>query len=548
MPRIHGGDLHQIQQQYPDVRSDWVDLSTGINPWGYPWLENIAPSVLNSAGNRLPGKADYENCRSAYARYLGCEKENILFGAGSQALIEKIPLLFNHTEVFILGPTYREHEHSWDRIGHIIHYLPYALESLAMIPEGKVVIITSPNNPDGQIMDRDRLYEFVTDYCARGGSVIIDEAFMDLSPEHSLIGYDLPVQTFILRSLGKFFGLAGMRLGVLYADPSFCQRLMGLSSLWNISTLSLIIATHALGDQVWITENRIKLAQAMMRLSAMITAAGYEVIGRTDLFCLIKDENIADLFHRLAQNGIYVRTFANQPLLLRLGLPPTEEAFTRLSQVFQGENTIMSSSAQSEQQRNAAHKAAMQEQQARQREIVKSKKKADHSLLLVNTGDGKGKSTAAFGTVLRALGVGWKVGIVQYIKGTWKTGEKEFFNRFSDLVDLRAMGEGFTWNTQDRERDIQAARAAWDVSCRMMTSGDYQLVLLDELNIVLRNDYLPLDKVIEKIAGRHKDTHVIVTGRNAPQELMDSADLVTEMKKVKHPFDAGVKAIRGLDF
>lgn len=197
---------------------------------------------------------------------------------------------------------------------------------------------------------------------------------------------------------------------------------------------------------------------------------------------------------------------------------------------------------------NAAHKVKMQQQQSKQREIVKSKKKADHSLLLVNTGDGKGKSTAAFGTVLRALGLNWKVAIVQYIKGTWKTGEKEFFNRFSDLVDLRAMGEGFTWDTQDREQDITAARAAWEVSCEMMQSGAYQLVVLDELNIVLRNDYLPVSEVIEQVNKRHKNTHVIITGRNAPDALMEAADLVTEMKKIKHPFDAGIKAVQGLDF
>ena len=208
----------------------------------------------------------------------------------------------------------------------------------------------------------------------------------------------------------------------------------------------------------------------------------------------------------------------------------------------------MTNPSQSDQEKNAIHKAAMKEQQAKQRDIIKTKKKADHSLLLINTGDGKGKSTAAFGTIIRALGVGWKVGIIQFIKGTWKTGEKEFFNRFSDLVDLRAMGEGFTWDTQDRERDINAARAAWEVSCDMMSSGTYQLVLLDELNIVLRNDYLPLAEVIEKISTRHKNTHVIVTGRNAPAELIEIADLVTEMKKIKHPFDAGIKAVQGLDF
>lgn len=197
---------------------------------------------------------------------------------------------------------------------------------------------------------------------------------------------------------------------------------------------------------------------------------------------------------------------------------------------------------------NEEHRIAMQQRQAEQREIIKSKKKGTRGQLLVNTGDGKGKSTAGFGTVLRALGCDWKVAIVLFVKGKWKTGEREFFNRFPDLVDLRVMGEGFTWDTQDREQDIRAARAAWEVSCEMMQSGKYQLVLLDELNIVLRSGYLPLEDVLAGLAARHVDTHVIVTGRNAPTELMDMADMVTEMKKIKHPFDVGVKATQGIDF
>lgn len=197
---------------------------------------------------------------------------------------------------------------------------------------------------------------------------------------------------------------------------------------------------------------------------------------------------------------------------------------------------------------NEEHRAEMQKRQAEQRDIIKSKKKGERGMLMVNTGDGKGKSTAGFGTVLRALGSDWKVGIVQFIKGKWKTGEKEFFKRFPDLVDLRVMGEGFTWDTQDREQDMRAARAAWEVSCDMMQSGKYQLVLLDELNIVLRSEYLPLEEVLAGLAARHTDTHVIVTGRTAPAALIEAADLVTEMKKIKHPFDAGIKATQGIEF
>ncbi len=197
---------------------------------------------------------------------------------------------------------------------------------------------------------------------------------------------------------------------------------------------------------------------------------------------------------------------------------------------------------------NTAHKEAMQQQQAEHRAKMKTKKKAGRGLLLVNTGDGKGKSTAGFGTVIRALGWGHKVAIVQYVKGTWKTGEKEFFKRFPDLVDMHVMGDGFTWDTQDKEQDIKSARAAWEKSRELMESGDYDLVMLDELNIVLRNNYLPVDEVLEGVGARAQNTSVIITGRTAPHALIDAADLVTEMAQIKHPFENGIKAKRGLDF
>ncbi|WP_138379421.1 cob(I)yrinic acid a,c-diamide adenosyltransferase [Luteithermobacter gelatinilyticus] len=197
---------------------------------------------------------------------------------------------------------------------------------------------------------------------------------------------------------------------------------------------------------------------------------------------------------------------------------------------------------------NEVHKQHMKQQQAAHRNRMKQKKKTDRGLLLVHTGHGKGKSTAAFGTVARALGWGWKVGIVQFIKGKWKTGEKQFFSRFDEQVTLRIMGEGFTWDTQNREQDIRAAHAAWSVGVEMMTSGAYQLVVLDELNIVLRYNYLPHDEVIAALLNRHPLCNVIATGRDAPATLLAAADQVTEMKNIKHPFEAGIKPVRGIDF
>ena len=197
---------------------------------------------------------------------------------------------------------------------------------------------------------------------------------------------------------------------------------------------------------------------------------------------------------------------------------------------------------------NENHKADMRKMQAEHREKIKAKKAAERGLLLVNTGDGKGKSTAAFGTLIRALGWGHSVGVVQYIKGNWKVGEREFFKRFDDLVTWHTMGEGFTWDTQDRDRDIAAARAAWDTSLTMLKSGAYDLILLDELNIVLRYDYLDVADVVAGLQARSPRTSVIVTGRDAKPELLAAADLISEVKAVRHPFDNGIKAMRGIDF
>lgn len=183
------------------------------------------------------------------------------------------------------------------------------------------------------------------------------------------------------------------------------------------------------------------------------------------------------------------------------------------------------------------------------RDKILAGKTIEKGLLIVHTGKGKGKSTAAFGMVMRAVGHGMRVGVVQFIKGRIETGEKRVLDRFADLVTVRRMGEGFTWETQDRQRDIAAARAAWETAMEMIASGDYRMVLLDELNIVLRYDYLDVADVVEFLATRKpQDVHVVITGRNAKDALIEIADLVTEMTQVKHPFRSGVKPQAGIEF
>ncbi|TCP32751.1 cob(I)yrinic acid a,c-diamide adenosyltransferase [Sphingomonas sp. BK235] len=196
---------------------------------------------------------------------------------------------------------------------------------------------------------------------------------------------------------------------------------------------------------------------------------------------------------------------------------------------------------------DSRHAEKMRRIQASRRTMMAGKTR-EKGLLIVHTGAGKGKSTAAFGMAVRAMGHGLRVGIVQFVKGAMTTGERAIFDAFPDLVTFRPMGEGFTWDTQDRARDIAVARTAWEEVTRMVADPAYAMVIADELNIVLRYDYLPLDEVLAVAAARPAMTHLVATGRNAPAALIEAADLVTEMTAIKHPFRGGVKAQAGVEY
>lgn len=193
------------------------------------------------------------------------------------------------------------------------------------------------------------------------------------------------------------------------------------------------------------------------------------------------------------------------------------------------------------------HAEKMAKKQAARAKILATKTE-ERGLIIVHTGKGKGKTTAAMGLAMRAIGHGQKVGIVQFVKGVWETGERDVLARFPDLCVIKAMGEGFTWDTKDLRRDIAAARKAWETAQAMIADSSFRLVILDEVNIVLRYDYIPLDEVVAKLLAKRPDVHVVLTGRNAKPELIEIADLVTEMTEVKHPFRAGVKAQQGIEF
>jgi len=195
----------------------------------------------------------------------------------------------------------------------------------------------------------------------------------------------------------------------------------------------------------------------------------------------------------------------------------------------------------------ARHKEKMAKKKA-VRDRIMAKKNVEKGLLIVHTGTGKGKSTAAFGMALRCLGHSKRVGVVQFIKGVWDTAERRVLTGFGDLVAFKAMGEGFTWETQDRERDVAAAARAWAEAARMLADPDFAMVILDELNVALRYGYVALEPVLASVAARPAAQHVVITGRGAPDSLLAAADLATEMTLLKHPFRDGVKAQPGVEY
>jgi cob(I)alamin adenosyltransferase len=204
---------------------------------------------------------------------------------------------------------------------------------------------------------------------------------------------------------------------------------------------------------------------------------------------------------------------------------------------------VISSSTSNEQ-----HRKKMQRRKEVQEQRI-AQTVPEKGLIIVNTGNGKGKTTAALGMVLRALGHGYKVAIVQYIKGAWEPAEKKVFSLWEDQLEFHAMGEGFTWETQDRDRDIDKANAAWQKSLEYIRNPDFKLVLLDEINIAIKLGYLRIDEILAGLAQKPADSHVILTGRGAPAALIERADLVTEMNLVKHPFrDQGVRAQPGIEY
>jgi cobalamin biosynthetic protein CobC len=316
---LHGGDLDGARAAFPGAPEPWVDLSTGINPWPYP-----LPPVRPDAWSRLPGRGEEAALRIAAAVCYGAPSADVVAAAsGSQALIQLLPRLRAPGRVAVLGPTYAEHARCWALAGHDVRMAEG-------VEEADVLVIVNPNNPDGRRWPAARLLEIAEAQHARGGWLVVDEAFADMRPEDSLAAHAGKPGLVILRSFGKFFGLAGLRLGIALAPAGLATALREAIGPWAVSGPGLAIATAALGDRNWIEATRRRLAAAAAELDRMLEGAGLRVVGGTELFRLVEDPRAPALYRALGEAGVLVRRFELRPDWLRFGLPGAAEEWQRL--------------------------------------------------------------------------------------------------------------------------------------------------------------------------------------------------------------------------
>ncbi len=323
-PRIaHGGALDEARLLYPCAPEPWIDLSTGVNPISYP-----TPHIPAEAWARLPlAREEFELREVAAARYGAAKPEQIAAAPGTQALIQILPRLIGRARVAILGPTYAEHAAAWTREGHHV----YEVETLAKALDGATIIVAvNPNNPTGRVIPAEDLRWAARALDRRGGLLVVDEAFMDvIEPCQSIIPA-LPPSTVVLRSFGKTYGLAGVRLGFAAAEKKVAERLRDLLGPWAVSGPAIAIGRAALADGAWLAEAQLRFGGDAERLDAILKNAGCEVVGGTPLFRLATHARARELASKLGERGILVRRFSDEPTWLRFGIPGGETAWPRL--------------------------------------------------------------------------------------------------------------------------------------------------------------------------------------------------------------------------
>ena len=289
------------------------------------------------AWTRLPGKAEEGTLRAAAARYYRASgPDRVVAAPGTQILIGLLGYLRPQSRVAVLSPTYGEHAAAWKRAGHIVRQVT----RLEALEDADIAVVTNPNNPDGRIVQRSDLLRLAGTLAQRGGWLVVDEAFADVADPATSVVPDVDGgEIIVLRSFGKFFGLAGLRLGFAIANPILARRISGALGPWAVAGPALATGAQALADTDWIAETRRRLAAASARMDHLLAGAGLSVVGGTDLFRLVESENAPQWFNQLGRAGIYVRRFADQPRWLRFGLPGSEEAWTRLAAAFADSST-----------------------------------------------------------------------------------------------------------------------------------------------------------------------------------------------------------------
>jgi cobalamin biosynthetic protein CobC len=326
-PVFHGGDLDAAKKNFPGAGEPWIDLSTGINPVPFP--VSTPPAEIWS---RLPARSEEEALLAAAATRYRSSPEMIVAAPGTQALIQLLPRLLPKSRVAILGPTYEEHEACWMRQGHRVSLVT----DLDQGDRADVVIVVNPNNPTGRIIPVGTLRAVATALAKKNGLLIVDEAFVDVLPETASLASDLPAATIVLRSFGKAYGLAGLRLGFAIVEAAWATRIRSELGPWAVSAPALSIGKRALDDAHWLAEATVRLQSDRQRLDAMLEAAGFTILGGTPLFCLAHHDRAIKIAERLGRHGIHVRNFAREPRWLRFGLPGGEPAWDRLSAALLG--------------------------------------------------------------------------------------------------------------------------------------------------------------------------------------------------------------------
>ncbi|MCW6512481.1 threonine-phosphate decarboxylase CobD [Lichenifustis flavocetrariae] len=322
----HGGNLAAARLHFPDAPEPWIDLSTGINPLAYP-VEDLPAAIWR----RLPDAAAQRQLEIVAGKSFDVPASvEVVAAPGTQSLIQILPRLLPARRVAILGFGYQEHPASWRAAGAEV----VVVDDLRHLEEADVAVVVNPNNPDGRHVAPADLVALSLRLAQRGGTLVVDEAFMDVhEPEASLLPYLPPEGAVVLRSFGKFFGLGGLRLGFAVANPALAAAIRAQLGAWAVSGPAIAIGTRALGDRAWQAETRVALHAAASRLDRCLAAAGFAVVGGTCLFRLTARPDAAAWFGRLGRAGILVRPFAAEPTWLRFGLPADEAGWARLDTV-----------------------------------------------------------------------------------------------------------------------------------------------------------------------------------------------------------------------